>query len=77
MHFIVFANSLKKVSFYVSTWKILIETFLSHFQTLCINKTGAEDQMHYVQNQQLSLKNHQQIISQNKNLAKWHLKHVF
>ena len=46
------------------------ETFLSDFQTLCINKTGAEDQMHYVQNQQLSLKNHQQIISQNKNLAK-------
>ena len=70
MHFTVFANSLKKVSYLCVHLKNSNETFLSHFQTLCINKTGAEDQMHYVQNQQLSLKNHQQIISQNKNLAK-------
>ena len=70
MHFTVFANSLKKSLILCVHLKNSNETFLSDFQTLCINKTGAEDQMHYVQNQQLSLKNHQQIISQNKNLAK-------
>ena len=56
MHFTVYANSLKKSLILCVHLKNSNETFLSDFQTLCINKTGAEDQMHYVQNQQLSLK---------------------